>query len=86
MKVLVEMTFQDYMDMYPSKDVRLIEESEVNKIIPELIDHMNETWSGGRYDKRYSILTIDEIKDRASKGYFSKEGLEQIANELNIEL
>lgn len=62
MKALVKFEIHEYMDMYPSEEVRIYEGSDLYDIVKKAMDwadYMNEIYSGGRTTYK-TVLTSSE--------------------------
>ena len=59
MKALVEFEIHEYMDMYPSKEVRLYKGSDIVNKAMEWADYMNRNYSGGTTTYK-TVLTSSE--------------------------
>lgn len=64
MKALVEFELHDYMDMYPTKEVRLYEGSDLVEIIGKAkkwADYMNTAYSGGTTTYKTVLTSMESI-------------------------
>lgn len=61
--ILIKLTIHEYMDMHPSYEHRLIQDTEeARQKVTEFIEHMNRSWSGGYYDKTIHVLSEGEAR------------------------
>ena len=75
MKALVKFEIHEYMDMYPSEEVRLYEGSDLHDIVKKAMDwadYMNKIYSGGTTTYK-TVLT-------------SSEGISFLTNEISKSL
>jgi hypothetical protein len=64
MKALVEFELHDYMDMYPTKEVRLYEGVDLVEIITKArawADYMNQSYSGGTTTYKTVLTSMESI-------------------------
>lgn len=85
-KVIVRLSIQEYMDMYPHYEHRLIDNTEeALNAVREFIDHMNTHWSGGVYSQEIKVLTDAEAKAFLRDWCIDSDVVDDIAKQLGFE-
>lgn len=85
MKVLVKLTFTEYMSLGPQEEHRLIENTEEAKeAVREYIEHMNNTWTGGYYEKTFKILNREESINFINSDKIDPSCIDMVKEELGL--
>ena len=64
MKALVKFEIHEYMDMYPSEEVRMYEGSDIEDIVNKAMDwadYMNRNYSGGTTTYKTMLTSLEGI-------------------------
>lgn len=86
MKVLVELYYIEYMSLGVQTEHRLIHNDEEGKReLLEYIDHMNKTWSGGQYEKRFKVLNKWESLKFIYSQDVNPDCIEELKLDLNLD-
>lgn len=70
MKALVKFEIHEYMDMYPSKEVRMYEGSDISDIVNKAMDwadYMNRNYSGGTTTYKKVLTFLESISFLANE-------------------
>ena len=81
MKALVRLEIQEYMDMYPRFEHRVINADNLEeslKKVREHVEYMNTNWSGGVYSNEIKVLTQMEALQFANSNDVNPDCKEEL--------